>query len=700
MTAIAPAYTATGFNGTHRMHGAQVGDTLVLCNGHDKNQILSLRAAAFYPLGLAQPGAAPTKTASAAGVVNGAVRYRVRWRDKLTSAMSLASAELSVTLALEQPTITRPGSPPARATHWVLERTEDGGTTFYPVNRVITETGTEGPDGTPIATTTYTDNYSDLTIGARQIINNDQGVPKPYRYCFANENRIFMCDDCPHSTPVTVTNGSAAIVGFDSSFNSDMVGKDVTIAEDTDGQSYRVATFTDSTHLTLDRNYTGANGLKTAIICGDRSRIAWSQATAPEHYGQPIVGFLTNEDILGMAGEPTIGGIGLGRQGVLWAKEMNLYYHNYAANPHTVQGDGQIRQTAVRRGIAGPLALFFYNGFVWGMDKIGIWRMQPGGEPEEIGGPLGYEFYRNQLDQCNGDNWWIGVDPLRRWLYFFVCELGDTYPKKAYLWDLDRSQWIGSRPYPLGATAGMLIQDKNDAYRLGVFTDAASVTAGSRLWCDNIGKTYGVRPGNTPLTGTVTAGGAATLTCAGAAWLTSDPDLGGVQVTKIAIADGSEETRTIESNTATQLTVTPLWTVNPVAGDSFRIGEILSRYLTGWMDCGAPNRKKQFHQAHIKVKTKSACSYFYCKVYVDNSKTPIAWNAGINEDGVYVAAGGTAIRIDATAGKNRYEIPLGNTDANHLRLEIYSVDPGEPWELNGDVVIEFEIDEARDPRRG
>jgi hypothetical protein len=92
--------------------------------------------------------------------------------------------------------------------------------------------------------------------------------------------------------------------------------------------------------------------------------------------------------------------------------------------------------------------------------------------------------------------------------------------------------------------------------------------------------------GAVTLEGTATAGSTTTLTMAGANFDTTGPGLRAVEVA-LTFADGSTETRVIESNTATVLT----WrtaTSQPVVGGAtpttFVIGGYLAYWTSGWID--------------------------------------------------------------------------------------------------------------------
>ena len=106
---------------------AQVGDVGVIGNGHDANQTLDLRTGQCKVFGIAAPGAGTTATPGVAGSVDGAVSYRIRWRDASTGAMSLPSAAITASPSSQKVTIDKSAvtGVPARASHWIVERTTD-----------------------------------------------------------------------------------------------------------------------------------------------------------------------------------------------------------------------------------------------------------------------------------------------------------------------------------------------------------------------------------------------------------------------------------------------------------------------------------------------------------------------------------------------------------------------------------------------
>lgn len=82
------------------------------------------------------------------------------------------------------------------------------------------------------------------------------------RLLYATQRYLGVCDPATTADYTTgtiqVTNGSTAVVGTGTTFTAGMVGK--TIRVGTDNAFYRIATFTDATHIALISNYAGTSG--------------------------------------------------------------------------------------------------------------------------------------------------------------------------------------------------------------------------------------------------------------------------------------------------------------------------------------------------------------------------------------------------------------------------------------------------------
>jgi hypothetical protein len=700
MSALTATNIITGLRGEHPCSYAQVKQTGVIVNGHDTNRIYSILAGTAYTLGLTAPTAAPVNVASA-GDLLGDHRYRIRFKDSVTGTISTASPELTVASDSDTNTIDKTGcgSPDARVTHWILERTTDGGKTFFPVN-----VSTSAPHGTVIATNTFADNVSDRLIRQNTVLRNAGAIPGPYKHCFSHLNRMWLVGCSLHSATVSVTNGSATVTSSDGGFNSGLIGKYMVIVTDVGNVPYKISAVGGANTLTLSAVYAGTtNASRTANFFGPRNKVAWSDANAPEHFGKVEVEGPGNEITIGSRGTILTGGCSLGTDaGVLLSCPSGLYRFTYTLDPNPLVGDGEIAPIPTLRGAVGKNAMRFIDGIVYGIDSLGIWAMPAGGTPEEIGGSIAFDFKNNSLDFCNGGRSWIGTDPKFGWVYFYVIKDIDTddYPREPFIWSTVRRKWVNTKNRKIGCPCGMEVYDKLGQLRHGFYTHTSG-TAPACLWVDNIGKSSGADVSSTPLVGTAASGGAQTVTVSGAAYTTTGEQLKGVLVHKISSVNGAEETRVIASNTATELTISAAWTTNPVAGDTIIIGPVFSKYRTGPITCGFPDRKKQFYYVRVPVKYKTACTPLNLKVYLEGSPTATDTDrAGtIIEDGVTITASTAQITADPTTGHFVYEFPLNRIHNFAISLEFYSSKSGAPWEINGPIKIGYDVDPSEDARK-
>ena len=156
----------------------------------------------------------------------------------------------------------------------------------------------------------------------------------------------------------------------------------------------------------------------------------------------------------------------MGSAGVLWAKESRLFLHAYTIDPSAIVGDGRIIELPVRRGALGARAMVFLDGWVYAADHLGVWRMAPGGLPQDISGDIRYDFQSGALDFAQGDNWHIGQDPYSRTVWFFMVQRGETYPKTAWIWSIEREKWFGTRLFTSEIAATVVLPDKSGVRRL------------------------------------------------------------------------------------------------------------------------------------------------------------------------------------------------------------------------------------------
>lgn len=83
---------------------------------------------------------------------------------------------------------------------------------------------------------------------------------------------------------VTINNGEDTVVGTDTTFTESMVGQWLQVTDGSDGRFYKVANFTDATHITLDNYYEGDDVASVAYRIGQVMKIPQAYQDAPVYY--------------------------------------------------------------------------------------------------------------------------------------------------------------------------------------------------------------------------------------------------------------------------------------------------------------------------------------------------------------------------------------------------------------------------------
>jgi hypothetical protein len=677
---VIPAITLQASRtGAHRASMAQIGPTVLIVNGHDANKALWVPSMTLNALGLAAPAAVPTTATDGAGNVTGSVRYRTRWKDATRNLLSRPSPETAaLSFTNNKVTVTRgAGAAPTGATHWIVERTTDGGAIFHPVN-----VSSAAPNGTVLASTTFSDNVLDGTARNSEMYSDAQGIPAAdYKGVLANLGRAWLFGRGIHVCNADLTNASTTVANA-TGLSAAQAGRFLAASDDADGKSYEIATVTPATACALSSVYGGTSRTTQIQIASRGDKAAYSEPNQPECYGQPLLnGQLRNVLEFGDDGEALEAGAGLGEQGVLFAKRRGIFWHQYTLDPNPLTGDGHTVRVPTVRGAIGIRSLRYVNGFIYGVDTLGVWRMAPGSAPQEIGQPIAYEWRRGRLNWTKPDNFILAYDRASRTVWLFVVEGADTYAKRAYLWDELGERWVGTRYFRLGVTEALELPDHGGLNRICCYFEADPASY-CRMY--GIGVTDGVPPTAAPTRGTATGSmGVTTLddVLAGA-WPTTEPKLKGVQVRKEAKADGSVEWRAIQDNTATQLTVAA-WDNGSLPGDRYEIGGIEALYRSPRLTMGAPDRKKKFTELWIWARYKSGSIPFDVRLYFNGSNTAYqAQQAGKAEDGITSAANLPDVQIDPSVQRHRFRVPAQGQQATDMLIEVRSTRAGVPWEIH------------------
>lgn len=96
--------------------------------------------------------------------------------------------------------------------------------------------------------------------------------------------RDMAADDYITGT-ITMVNGTPDVVGSGTTFTANMVGRTLFVTDGSaDGMGYKISSFTDTTHITLENNYGGTAGAAKTYLIGEVPDI-------PEEYHESLVDY-------------------------------------------------------------------------------------------------------------------------------------------------------------------------------------------------------------------------------------------------------------------------------------------------------------------------------------------------------------------------------------------------------------------------
>jgi hypothetical protein len=103
---------------------------------------------------------------------------------------------------------------------------------------------------------------------------------------FERDMRDMTQDDVISPGTISLTNNNNAVVGSGTTFNANMVGRVLfPNASTSDGLGYRIASFTDTTHITLENNYSGGTIGSQSYLIGEVPDIPPAYHEALVDYG-------------------------------------------------------------------------------------------------------------------------------------------------------------------------------------------------------------------------------------------------------------------------------------------------------------------------------------------------------------------------------------------------------------------------------
>lgn len=288
-------------------------------------------------------------------------------------------------------------------------------------------------------------------------------------------------------------------------------------------------------------------------------------------------------------------------------------------------------------GLWSKNCLVTADGIAYGFGRNGAWTI-PAGVPRRISRPID-EILTDAIDPVYAQYFHGVFDPDERVITWWYVANGDTVPKNAIRYDIDRRVWSRAT-YPEGI--------RSSCTAAGTAGDiVATVSDENVSWSLVQGVFDGVPAGTNAVT-LATAG--STSTVINVSPVVSN-DLLGAYVTNTRTG----ESRRIVSSTTTSITVGTAFSSAPNVDDELWIGAFTSTIFPKWASSrGMRNkaRPRKFEMSMV-ASTGEAAGIF--QLYQDFSDTAYVYTAGDNDlfsDGVTVTDGSSEIAFDTTGGTN------------------------------------------------
>ena len=610
--------TGVSFTWPWSFNTTRSGD-LIGVNGLDRGLRWDGYTAASEDLGLKAPTSSPgVSTDTGGAAIDGSYVLCYRFVDntlpkKICSALSppttvsgdLEDREFNWTV------VSANASPDATRTTGVelWRSTADAPNVLYFV-RSLTGSSTE-----------YADQNSDAQLVANAVADVDlrlvvlgpdgsvlgrrQGVPPDTKRVLAHfQDRMYFGADASYTTGTVTTDGDDTIVGSGTAWTSDMAGRFIYI----DGETapLTIEACGSATAITLDTAaLTSASGKSYSIkpSPAERNALYFSYPNEPESVlATNMVTIQENTD-----DDDEIVGIYEFGSLLYIAKERHTYSIGGCCNPAKESNPRLINN----RGLVNFRCRAVLEGKFYGLDQLGIYMMSPGGEVQDVSGPIQDKFRKGSatLDWANREWWFALPDPSCGLVRFFVGYAADstTRPKRVLVFNTKTGSWWeehipwseiggGAVMYLSGEACPMLGSDSEDALAM------------------NTGETDFLAA---EVAGTATASAAGTITAAGGTFAGTS----GAPISVIS-GTGKRQIRTITGTAGGDAlaNITPNWTTNPAVGDKFIVGAV------EWKWKGGVNRWAQFQndnprRLEILSQTAATQAYMDARFYSDRSST-------------------------------------------------------------------------------
>lgn len=438
---------------------------------------------------------------------------------------------------------------------------------------------------------------------------------------------------------ISLTNGSATVVGLQTNWTSAMVGWELFPLGTSNTTSYTVQSINTSTQtITLDSNYAGTTEayLHYALVPpilnsngGSEDRtIYFSIAGITDAFN--LTRSLTFEE----SGQGEITGLLPFQNNLYVGFDRAIYRVIYSVRP---ESDAQVRSVA-NRGVINNRCWRVVDNTIFAMDRRGCYTFTEAGVQDisqQIVGLFNGE-YSEKIEWRKSEYFHCIEFPEDRMIKWFVVIGGGMYPKHAICFSLNTGRWW-MEEYALPVTAstlGVINGSLTPLISIG-FRQVAAVCHTS---------TEGI-PGDctSTLRGTATSAGVLTLVDTAA---TFTSDVVGTTV-RIVEGTGKGQVRNIVNYTATTLYVKHPWSIKPSTDSVYQIGGVHWKWRSGafrWI----PSEDNQARSTEVVFEPTDNSHHMSMKRYVNYSALPENNAIDLKNNGVRAYSGEPDSFVDTT----------------------------------------------------
>lgn len=622
----------TGLNTTVRGCFCAINGRLYFTNGFDRVQVMTPDV--DYNAGITGPtGVIGAPSATAAGnTTNGTHLIRYRYRDSRTGYVSNPSNAASVTVSGGNGQLTYniggpiTASADAKADTIIVELTAVNGGAYY-----VAATASNAAASVVVSITdaNLTQQTNAAIYGSAEtfdLFGNE--APPSWAVMIAHRGRSIVGVDQPYVISGAFVNATNTING--TGYSTQWVGRLVQASGDT--ASYEISAAT-TTVLTLTAVYAGTTATKSATVYAKLpNRIYYSRAGFPESFFVSMFA----RDVLQGRGDRLVAMYSRRDAAYLLGK-YSTDRLVFTTDPSAVSSS--LLPVQAMRGVFNQRCLVEADGEVYAWDRQGIYRL--GESPVHMSNDVD-ALLRSYVNYSYVVQFHGAFEPVDRILSWWFVKQGDTVPKYAVCLELDSGRWSFGR-WRQGITSSAVIPSSDGQVRAWVGDE------NGYLWAWGMDASFDGVPPTCPAVVTVNAGATATVIPV-VETLTTSPDVAGASL----YFPLTGEVGIVQSNTASQITMTSALSMTPPLSVELWLGTIPFEYRTKWFTAqGGMATKKRPVYFGVSVFAGSSTGKLRVYFYVDQGETPVALSAdGYSSypDGVSINVAGSYVEIDLDGG--------------------------------------------------